>query len=68
MPYAYVASDDDPLVLVPDTEKATLVEEALDFLEEGHSSRKTAEWLASKTGDKISKSPRTNTYMEVAAR
>ena len=54
MPYAYVASDDDPLVLVPDTEKATLVEEALDFLEEGHSSRKTAEWLASKTGDKIS--------------
>ena len=54
MPYAYVASDDDPLVLVPDTEKATLVEEALDFLEEGHSSRKTAEWLTSKTGDKIS--------------
>ena len=54
MPYAYVASDDDPLVLVPDTEKATLVEEALDFLEEGHSSRKTAEWLTSKTGDRIS--------------
>ena len=54
IPYAYVASEDDPLVLVADPEKATLVEEALDFLEEGHSSRKTAEWLTSKTGDKIS--------------
>ena len=54
IPYAYVASEDDPLVLVPDEAKAVLVEEALDYLEEGHSSRKTAEWLTSKTGDKIS--------------
>ena len=30
-----------------------MVEEALDYLEEGHSTRKTAEWLTSKTGDKI---------------
>jgi hypothetical protein len=54
IPYAYVASEDDPLVLIPDEAKAVLVEEALDYLEEGHSSRKTAEWLTSKTGDKIS--------------
>ena len=54
IPYAYKASEDDPLVLVADEEKATLVEEALDYLEEGHSTRKTAEWLTSKTGDKIS--------------
>ena len=54
IPYAYVASEDDPLVLIPDNDKAVLVEEALDYLEEGNSSRKTAEWLTSKTGDKIS--------------
>lgn len=54
IPYAYKESDTDPLVLVADQDKAVLVEEALDYLEEGHSSRKTAEWLASKTGDKIS--------------
>ena len=54
IPYAYVASEDDPLVLIPDEAKAVLVEEALDYLEDGHSSRKTAEWLTSKTGDKIS--------------
>jgi hypothetical protein len=53
IPYAYKESEDDPLVLVADQEKATMVEEALDYLEEGHSTRKTAEWLTSKTGDKI---------------
>lgn len=54
IPYAYKASEDDPLVLVPDEKKASLVEEAMDYLEEGHSTRKTAEWLGEKTGDKIS--------------
>ena len=54
IPYAYKQSDKDPLVLVADQEKATLVEEAMDYLEDGHSTRKTAEWLTSKTGDKIS--------------
>jgi len=54
IPYAYKPSEDDPLILVADQEKAILVEEALDYLEDGHSSRKTAEWLAGKTGDKIS--------------
>mgnify|MGYP003641383891 CR=1 FL=1 len=54
IPYAYKESDTNPLVLVADQEKATFVEEALDYLEEGHSTRKTAEWLTSKTGDRIS--------------
>ena len=54
IPYAYKEADDNPLVLVADQEKASFVEDALDYLEEGHSTRKTAEWLASKTGDKIS--------------
>ncbi len=53
IPYAYVVSDTDPLILVADEKKATLVEEALDYLDEGHSTRKTAAWLASKTGDSI---------------
>jgi len=54
IPYAYKESENDPLVLVADEDKAKLVEEALDYLEEGHSTRKTAEWLTSKTGDRIS--------------
>jgi len=54
IPYAYKQSEDDPLILVADEKKAALVEEAMDYLEEGHSTRKTAEWLSSKTGDKIS--------------
>jgi len=54
LPYAYKESEHDPLVAVADMEKATLVEEAMDYLDEGHSSRKTAEWLTSKTGDRIS--------------
>ena len=54
IPYAYKASEHDPLVLIPDEKKASLVEEAMDYLEEGPSTRKTAEWLGEKTGDKIS--------------
>ena len=54
IPYAYKASEDDPLVLVPDEDKAVFVEEALDYLEQGHSSRKAAAWLKTKTGDKVS--------------
>jgi len=53
IPYAYKESEHDPLVLVADEDKATMVEEALDYLEDGHSTRKTAEWLTSKTGDRI---------------
>jgi hypothetical protein len=54
MPYAYIASEDDPLVLVPDQDKVDLVEQAMDYLEEGNSSRKVTAWLVSKTGDKLS--------------
>ena len=54
IPYAYKEADDNPLLLVADQEKASLVEDALDYLEAGHSTRKTADWLSSKTGDKLS--------------
>jgi hypothetical protein len=54
MPYAYRASEDDPLILVADPVIASLVEQAMDYLDEGHSSRKTADWLAHKAGATIS--------------
>lgn len=53
IPYAYKASKEDPLVLIPDSEKTAFVEQAMDHLEEGNSSRRVAEWLISKTGDTI---------------
>jgi hypothetical protein len=54
LPYAYKESPDDPLLAVPDLEMVAWVEEALDGLEEGHSSRRVSEWLSDKTGVKIS--------------
>ncbi len=54
LPYAYIESPDDPLIAIPDPEMVKLVEEALDGLEEGHSSRRVSDWLSEKTGVKIS--------------
>ena len=54
IPYAYVASEDDPLVLVPDLEIVALVEEAMDYLDNAHSTRKVAAWLTDKAGKTIS--------------
>lgn len=50
----YMASEDDPLVQVPDPEQVPLIEEAFGYLDNGHSLRKTAEWLASKLGRNVS--------------
>jgi len=50
----YMASEDDPLVQVPDPEQVPLIEEAFVYLDNGHSLRKTAEWLASKLGRNVS--------------
>lgn len=54
IPYAYKASEDDPLVLVPDPDVVPLVEEAMDYLDNGYSSRQVAQWLTEKSGHKIS--------------
>lgn len=54
MPYAYKCSDEDPLVLVPDPEMVPFVEQAMDYLDEGHPYRHVAEWLSNKTGVSIS--------------
>jgi hypothetical protein len=54
MPYAYKASEEDPLILVPDEEMVPLVEEAMDYLDKGYGTRRVADWLTDKTGKKIS--------------
>ena len=54
LPYAYKESPDDPLVAIPDPVMVKWVEEALNGLEEGHSSRRVSEWLSKKTGVRIS--------------
>ena len=54
VPYAYKPSEDDPLVLIPDLEMVRWVEDAMDSLDQGHSSRWVAAWLVEKTDQKIS--------------
>lgn len=54
LPYAYIPHPDDPLELIPDPVVAPLVEEAMDYLDQGHSTRKAAEWLSDKSGKTIS--------------
>lgn len=54
IPYAYKASDTNPLVLIPDTKLTPYIDEALLHLDNGNSFRKVADWLTSKTGKKIS--------------
>ena len=64
LPYAYIASEEDPLVLIPDQAKTNLVEQAMDHLDQGHSCRKVATWLTEKIGKKISHQGITNIWKE----
>jgi len=48
IPYAYKATDEDPLQLVPDEDYIPFVEQAMDHLDEGYSGRKVTEWLNDK--------------------
>jgi hypothetical protein len=52
--FGYKASEEDPLVLVPDESVIPYLEEALSYLDNGHSLRNTADWLTEKTGRSIS--------------
>jgi len=52
--YGYKANEDDPLVIEPDQTLVPLIEEAMDYLDNGHSTRKVAEWLTEKAQRKIS--------------
>ena len=48
VPYAYIVSEENPLDLIPNPEVTKWVEDALDHLDEGHSSRKEVAWLVEK--------------------
>ena len=52
--YGYKANEDDPLVIEPDQTLVPLIEEAMDYLDNGYSTRKVAEWLTDKAQRKIS--------------
>ena len=54
MPYGYLPSEDDPCILVPDPDMTPLIEEAMDYLDQGFSTRRVSEWLTEKSGKKIS--------------
>ena len=54
VPYAYMPSEDDTLVLIPDPEVTRWAEDALDHFDERHSCRRVVAWLVEKTGKKIS--------------
>ena len=62
IPYAYKADDDDPLVLVPDPDMVSPVDQAMDYLDEGHSSRRTADWLSEKSDEQISQQGLSNIW------
>ena len=53
-PYAYEESENDPLILVAKQEMVDKIEKALDYLDQGNSTRKSAEWLSKQTGEPIS--------------
>lgn len=54
IPHGYKASEEDPLILVPDEAVVPFFEQAMDHLDEGFGSRKVAEWLSSKIEGEIS--------------
>ena len=54
IPYGYRASEDDPCVLVVDTDLLPVINEAFDHLDSGSSYREAAAWLSAKTGESIS--------------
>ena len=54
LPYAYKPVEEGSLQLIPDPDVVPLVEQAMDHLDEGYSTRKVAEWLSNKVGRSIS--------------
>ena len=54
IPYGYKEDEEDPYLLVPDMDIVPLIEEAMDYLDEGYSRRKVADWLNARIERKIS--------------
>jgi len=53
-PYGYKPVEEGSLDLIPDPDVIPLIEQAMDHLDEGFSTRKVAEWLSNKAGRSIS--------------
>lgn len=53
-PYGYKPVEEGSLELIPDPDVVPFVEQAMDHLDEGFSTRKVAEWLSDKAGRSIS--------------
>ena len=54
LPNGYAVSESDPLLLIPNPKVVRWVEDALDHLDQGNSTRRVAAWLVEKTGKTIS--------------
>lgn len=54
LPYAYKPDPENKLKAIPVWEMVVFVEQALDYLDKGHSLRETAAWLGDKTEVQIS--------------
>ena len=52
--YGYMASEEDPCVLIPNPDMVPFIVQALDHVDAGGTLRETAAWLSEKTGRKIS--------------
>ena len=64
VPYAYIASEEHPLVLIPGPEVTRWVEDAPDHLDEGHSCRRVATWLVENRNTQILKFQQELDFME----
>jgi hypothetical protein len=56
VPYGYSRSEENPRVLLPDTKRLELLEEAFSWLDKNFSFRAVASWLSSASGVYVSHS------------
>lgn len=56
VPYGYSRSEENPRVLVPDTKRLELIDEAFTWLDKNFSFRDVAAWLSSASGVHVSHS------------
>ena len=65
IPYGYKASEDDPLVLLPDQEVVDVLTKAFEYLENGHSLREASNWVSEQTGQKLSHQGLSNIWRRI---
>ena len=65
IPYGYTASEDDPLVLLPDQEVVDVLTKAFEYLENGHSLREASNWVSDQTGQKLSHQGLSNIWRRI---